>query len=216
MQSIKAPTRLSYRATKADIESEAEEAGQFMESTKDAIVKWLENRALENKEVIDPARYRRAASNLRVKHRAGRMNGRYGSFDPDKLIWAHVWAVPGGRRSPWGHTDLVIRKDGTVNTEYLTRKIAEMAWAEHDAAERNVKKAAVKENMDKILEEAEISDDYKLDVTSTGVYVTYAGEHSFREALRLRISVPPEAVMPLIAAHQKWVDEYMPIIKGRY
>jgi len=205
MDSMKAPGTLTRRAGKATIMAEAAEAERFAEAVKAEAVKAAKLMAGDNTPM---SYFEGAARRLRIRVSIGRDRspGYYREATvEERPIWFHIWSFEGTPRASYGTTEMVIRKDGALNTEFLVRKIANEAYSDM-AREINAAKTAAVAMELKQAYPYEVPEGYKVTPAPEGATVSYEKSHGGNVFLSL--TVPVNKVAGLISAHQQWVAAF--------
>jgi hypothetical protein len=205
MDSMKAPGTLSRRASKATIVAELAEAERFADAVKAEAVKAAKLMAGDS----TPLSYLEgAARRLRIRVSIGRETSlsyhRAASIE-ERPIWFHVWSFEGTRRASYGTTEMVIRKDGALNTEYLVRKIANEGYRDMEREINAAKTAAVAMELERAYP-YKVPEGYKVTPAPQGATVTY--EKNYSRNLYLSRTVPVSKVAALISAHERWVEGF--------
>lgn len=198
MKSIKAPANLSRRDTKQFILDQRADAIEFGQKIKDEVVSYLKFCAEEELEPYIDA----AAARININYGLGNDQTSRHNQNDDKPQWMHVWSFRGTARSHWTDTNMVIRVDGTLNTEYLSERI--LRWATDDlwTVKNNIKKLAIAE----AIASYEVPEGYRVIPEAHGVIVSYV--EVYGGSLRLSRTVDASKVAALIEAHQKWVRAF--------
>lgn len=207
MDKYTAPAELLYRSDRDSIVAQAEAAKAFAEEVKAAALAAEKAAYVAQGHTEMPERYfDLAAAQLKIGHRVD-YEGSY-SYATKSRKHFHVWTVPGSfRNGMWGETKMVIRKDRTLNTEYLCYAIRMKAYRLWEADENERKQREVAEVF--AAGAPALPNDYIAEPTSEGVRVQYTGEGRYTRATTLNAIVKPGAVAGLIDSHQKWVAAYM-------
>ena len=195
MKSMNAPANLSRRDTKQFILDQRADAIAFGQKIKDEVVSYLKFGAEEELEPYIDA----AAARINIKYGLSNENSSTYTRRDDKPQWMHVWSFKGTARSFWSDTNMVIRVNGTLNTEYLCESILRMANDDLRGVKNTVKRLLVAEEVASYV----APEGYRVAPEAHGVVVTYLGAYGGSKSLSH--TVKPGKVAALIEAHQKWV-----------
>jgi hypothetical protein len=201
MKSIKAPANLSRRDVKQSILDQRDDAIEFGAKIKEEVVFAL--KFGENEELypyIDAA-----AARINIKYGFSNENSSPYSRVDDWPQWMHVWSFKGTARSYWADTNMVIRKNGTLNTEYLSERILRMAEDDLRSVKNTIRKLAVEQ----AIAEYVAPKGYRVSPEAHGVTVSYLD--AYGGSLSLSRTVDASKVAELIIAHQRWVEAYRAI-----
>lgn len=195
MKSMKAPANLSRRDTKNFILEQREDAIAFGQNIKNEVVSYLKFCSEEELiPYIDAA-----AARIIIRYGLSNENSSRYTHRDDKPHWMHVWSFRGTARSHWSDTNMVIRTNGTLNTEYLCERILRMAADDLESVANAVKKLVVAEKVASYVAPY----GYRVTPEAHGVVVTYLDAYGGSKSLSR--TVEPSKVAALIEAHQKWV-----------
>lgn len=188
---------LSRIGTKSQIQDEQEAAVAFM----DEITRKIVNELIAKHENVPVKYFNKARQSLKIRHVVGKKT-RFAAAD--MRVWTHFWTFRGSRKSAWGDTIMTIRSDFSVNTDFLTERLEQIAMAEYQGDIR----AEQKREMTKMFENTgvEVPKDYETEVTPKGVLIRYIGTLKYNSSAQLYKTVKPEKVIQLIAAHKMWID----------
>lgn len=195
MKSMKAPANLSRRDTKQFILDQRADAIAFGQKIKDEVVSYLKFCEEEELEPYIDA----AAARINIKYGFANEKSSRHSHRDDWPQWMHVWSFKGTARSYWTDTNMVIRTNGTLNTEYLCERILRMATDDLRGVKNAVKKLAVAEEVASYV----APEGYRVTPEAHGVVVAYLGAYNGSSSLSR--TVEASKVAALIEAHQKWV-----------
>jgi len=201
MDSIKAPAHLSRRDVKQFIIDQRDDAIEFGQHIKEEVVSYLKFGAEEELETYIDA----AAARIAIRYGlSNEISFRHSQRD-DKPQWLHVWSFTGTARSHWSDTNMVIRKDGTLNVEHLSERILATAHDDLQRVKSAIKKAAVAEAIGDYV----APKGYRVSPEAHGVTVSYLD--AYGGSLSLSRTVEASKVAALIIAHQRWVEAYKAI-----
>jgi len=201
MDSIKAPAHLSRRNVKQSILDQRDDAIEFGEKIKEEVLAFLRRSTVEDLHPYIDA----AAARIAIRYGfSNEVSFRHSQRD-DMPQWLHVWSFRGTARSHWSDTNMVIRKDGTLNVEHLSERILANAHDDLQSVENAIKRAAVAEAIGEYV----APKGYRVSPEARGVTVSYL--EAYGGSLSLSRTVDASKVAELIIAHQRWVEAYRAI-----